>query len=158
MLEKARNKIGQNGLENRIEVHYGNLDGDLSKLSLDKASVVIMCWTLQFVRPLRRDNLIKWIYDSLVEEGTLIVTEKILTNDTHMNRFFIDLYYEMKKSHDYTNQEIKRKREALENVLIPYRIDENIEMFKRNGFEIVDTFFQCYNFTAYLCIKRTCTS
>jgi len=48
-----------------------------------------------------------------------------------------------------------RKRETLEDVLIPYRIDENIETFNRNGFEIVDTFFQYYNFAAFLCLKKT---
>ncbi len=155
MLKQANHKIKKHGLEDLIEVRYGNLDEEISKLNLDNASVVTMCWTLQFVRPLGRDNLIKWIYNSLVEEGILIVTEKILTNDSHMNRFFVDLYYDFKKRNGYTEMEIMRKREALENVLIPYRIDEDLGLFRRNGFEIVDTFFQFYNFAAFLCIKKT---
>jgi len=153
MLERAKRKIEENGLENRIRVRYGDLNGDLSKIQLDKASVVTMCWTLQFVRPLKRDGLIRWIYNALVKEGVLIVTDKVLTNDTHINRCFIELYYDFKKRNGYTDMEILRKRESLENVLIPYRIDENIGMLKANGFEIVDTFFQCYNFTGFLCLK-----
>ncbi len=155
MLERANQKIKENGLENRIKVRYADLNGDLSKIQLDKASVIAMCWTLQFIRPLRRDNLIKCIYNALVEEGAFVVAEKVLTNDTRMNRFFIDFYYDFKRRNGYDELEIMRKREALENVLIPFRIDENIEMFKRNGFEIVDTFFQYYNFSAFLCIKKT---
>lgn len=82
-----------------------------------------------------------------------MVAEKVLTNDSRMNHFFIDFYYDFKKRNSYNELEIMRKREALENVLIPYRIDENIEMFRRNGFKIVDTFFQYYNFAAFLCLK-----
>ena len=48
---------------------------------------------------------------------------------------------------------ILRKREALENVLVPYRADENIELFRHNGFQIVETFFQWYNFCGFLCVK-----
>ena len=86
--------------------------------------MITMCWTLQFIRPLRRDNLIRRIYDALVDEGVLIVTEKILTNNGHMNRFFVDFYYEFKGKQGYSDTEIARKREALENVLIPYRLEE----------------------------------
>ena len=154
MLERAKLKIKENGLDNRIEVRFGDLNGELSELSLENASVVTMCWTLQFIRPLRRDNLIKWIYNGLGEDGVLVVAEKILTNSSHMNRFFIDFYYDFKKRNGYSDNEILRKREALENVLIPYRIDENHEVFRRNGFEIVETFFQWYNFTGFLCVKK----
>ncbi len=154
MLERARLKIKENGMEDRIEVRDGDLNGDLSQLGLENASVVTLCWTLQFVRPLQRDNLIKCIYHGLVEDGALVVTEKVLTNNTHMNRFFIDFYYAFKRRNGYSEEEILRKREALENVLIPYRIDENLEMFRRNGFEIVETFFQWYNFAGFLCVKK----
>ena len=47
-----------------------------------------------------------------------------------------------------------RKREALENVLIPYRVEENLELFRRNGFEIVEPFFQWFNFAGFLCVKK----
>ncbi len=154
MLEQARFKIKELGFENRIEVRYGDLNGDLSLLSVEHASVVTMCFTLQFIRPLQRDALIKKIYKGLVENGALVVTEKVLTNTTHMDRFFIEFYYDFKKRNGYSENEIMRKREALENVLIPYRIEENLELFRRNGFEIVETFFQWYNFAGFLCVKK----
>ncbi|HWP92015.1 MAG TPA: carboxy-S-adenosyl-L-methionine synthase CmoA [Thermodesulfobacteriota bacterium] len=154
MLEQAKYKIKENGLENRIEVRYGDLNADLSNLAIENASVITMCFTLQFIRPLKRDNLIKKIYSSLVEDGVLVVTEKILTNTTHMNRFFIDFYYDFKRRNGYSENEIMRKRESLENVLVPYRIDENLDLFRRNGFEIVETFFQWYNFAGFLCVKK----
>lgn len=52
-----------------------------------------------------------------------------------------------------TDEEIQRKREALENVLVPYRTDENVELFRRNGFSSVETCFHWFNFAGYLCVK-----
>jgi tRNA (cmo5U34)-methyltransferase len=154
MLERAKRKIKESGFENRIEVRYGDLNGDLSKLPLENASVITMCFSLQFVRPLQRDSLVKKIYNGLVEDGVMVLTEKILTNSSHTNRFFIDFYYDFKRRNGYSENEILRKRESLENVLVPYRIDENLELFRRNGFQIVETFFQWYNFAGFLCVKK----
>jgi tRNA (cmo5U34)-methyltransferase len=94
------------------------------------------------------------IYDGLREGGALVVCEKILTNSSDMNRFFIDFYYDFKRRNGYSETEIQKKREALENVLIPYRVTENFELFARNGFQIVETFFQWFNFAGFLCVKK----
>ena len=154
MIKRAKEKIKLYGFEDRIEVRYCDFNGELDELSMENASLVTMCWTLQFIRPLKRDNLIQKIYDALIENGVLLVTEKILTNNSLMNRIFVNFYYDYKKRQGYSNEEIVGKREALENVLVPYRVDENIEMLKRNGFEIVETYFQWYNFTGFICIKK----
>ncbi len=151
MLEKARKEIKARGLESLVELRYGDLE---EGVKIENAGLVTLLWSLQFVRPIKRDSLIKNIYEGLVDGGALIVTEKVLTNNTHMNRLFIDLYYDYKKKQGYSDEEIARKREALENVLIPYRIDENMELFRRNGFKTCETFFQYYNFVGFLCIKQ----
>ena len=135
----------------KLEVRVTNEAGH----PIENASVVTMCWTLQFIRPFRRDSLIKSIYDGLSDGGVFLVTEKILTGSSDMNRFFIEFYYDLKKRNDYSDNEILRKREALENVLIPYRISENYELFRRNGFQIVETFFQWFNFAGFLCVKKS---
>lgn len=154
MLEKSRANVKKAGLDKQIELRYADLNGDLSKYDLKNASVVTMCWTLQFIRPLKRDSLVKWIYEGMVNEGTLILTEKILTNNSDMNRYFIEFYYDYKRRNGYSEEEIVKKREALENVLIPYRVDENFELFRRNGFPVVETFFQWYNFAGFMAVKH----
>lgn len=154
MLEKARANAELAKVSEQIELLHADLNEDLSILDFSNASIVTLCWTLQFVRPLKRDALINKIYGSMLEGGALIVAEKVLTNDSHMNRFFIEFYYDFKRKNGYTDSEIVRKREALENVLIPYRLDENFELFRRNGFKIVETFFQWFNFAGILCVKN----
>jgi tRNA (cmo5U34)-methyltransferase len=49
--------------------------------------------------------------------------------------------------------EIARKREALENVLIPFMASEDIALLREAGFSAVEPFFQWYNFAAFLAIK-----
>ena len=154
MLNRARSNAADLGVSDRIEFSYGDFNENFDDLVIENASVVTICWTLQFVRPERRDRLIRKIYEGMVDGGVLIVTEKVLTNDSNMNRFFIDFYYNFKRRNDYSEDEISKKREALENVLIPYRLDENIELFRRNGFSTVETFFQWYNFAGFLCVKQ----
>jgi tRNA (cmo5U34)-methyltransferase len=153
MLERARLKANAHGLAGRVDLRCGDLN-DLSKLSIGNASVVTLCWVLQFIRPMRRDHLIRWIYQQMPDRGALIVTEKVLASCSQMNCFMVDAYYEFKRRNGYSDVEIARKREALENVLVPYSIEENIEMFRRNGFAEVNTFFQWYNFAGFVCVKR----
>jgi len=50
--------------------------------------------------------------------------------------------------------EISQKREALENVLIPYKLSENIALLKEVGFRTVEVFFKWYNFTGLVAVKK----
>lgn len=154
MLDRARVRVSQRGENHRVKLQIADLNGDLSDLTFNNASVITLCWTLQFIRPLKRDRLLRHIYNRMVDGGVLIVNEKVLTNDSTMNRFFIDFYYKYKRENGYSEKEILKKRDALENILIPYRIDENVELFRRNGFQVVETYFQWYNFAGFMCVKN----
>ena len=61
------------------------------------------------------------IYEGMTDDGCLILMEKLTSGDTMFNRLFINYYYDFKRRNGYSNTEITMKREALENVLIPYR-------------------------------------
>jgi len=104
-----------------------------------------------------RDTLIRRIADGLNDSGCLILVEKVLSKDSLLNRMFIKFYYDMKRRNGYSDMEIASKREALENVMIPYRIEENVELLTRNGFKEVDTFFKWYNFAGLLAVKKSST-
>ena len=66
---------------------------------------------------------------------------------------FIDYYYDMKQSQGYSELEISQKREALENVLVPYKLLENRELLLETGFHSVDVFFKWYNFCGIVAVK-----
>src|SRR5262245_51696357 len=112
MLEKARKKLD----EAKVSHAYDLIQSDLNQgVNIDNASIVIMNLTLQFIRPLYREKLIRSIADGLIEPGCLIVVEKVLSPDSLINRLFIKFYYDLKKRSGYDELEIRQKREALEN-------------------------------------------
>jgi tRNA (cmo5U34)-methyltransferase len=151
MLDKCRSKLEEVGFAPPYELQCA----DISKgIDISNASVVVLCLTLQFVRPLHRANLIKNIYNGLNPGGILILVEKILTEESTLNREFIDYYYDYKRRNHYSELEISQKREALENVLIPYKLSENIILLRENGFTGVEVFFKWYNFTGLIAIKN----
>ncbi|HEY8241052.1 MAG TPA: tRNA (cmo5U34)-methyltransferase, partial [Kiritimatiellia bacterium] len=122
-------------------------------LTVENASVVILNLTLQFVRPLYREKIIRSIASGINDGGCLILVEKVLTENSTINRLFIKYYYEMKKRNGYSELEIAQKREALENVLIPYHYDENRSLLLENGFKACDIFFRWYNFCGIVAIR-----
>jgi tRNA (cmo5U34)-methyltransferase len=150
MLNKGREKL----IEHNINRKYELLCKDLNKdLNINNASVVIMNLTLQFIRPLYRERVIDGIFRGLMERGCLILVEKVISEHSLLNRLFIKYYYEMKKRKGYSELEIAQKREALENVLIPYKLEENRELILRSGFRYFDIFFKWYNFCGMLAVK-----
>jgi tRNA (cmo5U34)-methyltransferase len=120
---------------------------------IENASIAIMILTLQFVRPLNREALISSLQQGLMDNGCLILVEKVLGEHSTFNRLFINHYYEMKRRQGYKDIEIAQKREALENVLIPYRLEENKRLLRRVGFSHVDVFFKWYNFCGIIATK-----
>jgi tRNA (cmo5U34)-methyltransferase len=150
MLAKARAKVASSGTTRQIEF----LPADLQQgLIIENASVITMILTLQFVRPLYRERVMKMIFNGLNDSGCLILVEKLTSEDTIFNRLFIDHYYAFKRLNGYSETEIAKKREALENVLIPYRLEENTELLKSAGFKHVELFFRWYNFCGILAVK-----
>ena len=65
----------------------------------------------------------------------------------------IELYSEYKLSKGYSKIEISNKREALENVLVPYSEKENIAMLKNAGFSKIESIFKWANFETFLAFK-----
>ena len=150
MLDKARAKLAQAGVTRPTELVCQDLDHGVA---VTNASVVIMNLTLQFIRPLYRDRLISTIAHGLNQGGCLLLVEKVLSQNSTINRLFIKRYYDFKKRNGYSELEIAQKREALENILIPYHFDENRELLLRNGLSTCDVFFRWYNFCGMLAIK-----
>ncbi|MFZ4125416.1 MAG: carboxy-S-adenosyl-L-methionine synthase CmoA [Rickettsiales bacterium] len=150
MLKKADDKLKEAKLTHQYALEFADLNRGVS---IKNASVISMILTLQFVRPLNRELLVQQLYDGLNDGGALLLVEKVTSEDTVFNRLFIQHYYEYKKRNGYSEMEISNKREALENVLIPYRMDENFALLKGMGFRQVEVFFRWYNFCAMIAIK-----
>lgn len=150
MLQKAEEKLIDIRKTRRLDLRIADVN---EGFPIENASVVTMVLVLQFVRPLYRERFVKKIYEGLNEGGCLLLVEKLTSSHTILNRLFIDHYYDFKRRNGYSDTEIAKKREALENTLIPYRPEENVGMLQEAGFRHVEDFFRWYNFTAYVAVK-----
>jgi len=127
---------------------------DIMELEIEGAGAIILNYTLQFIRPLMREEFLRKINSYLRSGGILLVSEKIICGDPQLNRDFIDFYHQYKRSRGYSELEIAKKREALENVLVPFTILENRELLRSAGFSTVETFFQWFNYASFVAIKK----
>jgi tRNA (cmo5U34)-methyltransferase len=150
MLERAEAKFAREGMAHPHELRCVDLGQDVP---VRNASVVVMAWTLQFVRPIHRERVIREISDGMEPNGCFILIEKVSSQASAINRFFIKNHLEFKRQRGYSELEIAQKREALENVLIPYRERENQDLLLRNGFRACEVFFRWYNFCGILALK-----
>ncbi len=149
MLERASNKSKAFG----VDINF--INEDLHNTSFDDAKLIISNYTLQFIRPLQREKLVKKIYNSLQNNGIFIFSEKVISSDKVLSKQYIDEYYEFKKTQGYSEYEISQKREALENVLIPYTEEENKKMILDAGFTHCETLFKWVNFATFIAIKKS---
>jgi len=147
MLERARQKAQAFGAEIALR------EGDILTYDYQGSDVVVSNYTLQFLRPMQRLELVQRIFDGLSAGGQFLFSEKVVFHDKHLDKQIIDIYYDFKRTRGYSDFEIAQKREALENVLIPFTIDENIKMCKDAGFMDVSTIFQWGNFVTFVAKK-----
>jgi len=147
MLEQARKKCEAF----KADIELAN--ADILEYEYKEADLFISNYTLQFIRPLIREELVKKISASLKKGGIFIFSEKVISHHPKLNKDLIECYYDFKKEQGYSEYEIMQKREALENVLVPYSEDENIKMAKNCGFSHCEVVFRWANFATFIAIK-----
>jgi len=147
MIDRAEQKAKAFGADIELEL------ADMLTYNYSDEDVVVANYTLQFIRPMQRSGLVQSIYDGMNDDGLFVFSEKVIFENKLLDKQMIDIYYAYKKTQGYSEYEIAQKREALENVLIPFTIKENIEMCMRAGFKQVDTVFQWANFVTFVAKK-----
>lgn len=147
--------ICRSDIENaKFKRPYELIVSDISKsLEVKNASVVVLCLTLQFIRPVNRERLLQSVYRQMNKGGAIVIVEKVLAENELFNRQMIEYYYDFKRRNHYDEMEIAQKREALENVLIPYKVSENLKMLEDAGFKSGEVFFKWYNFAGIIAVK-----
>lgn len=126
---------------------------DILQCEIENASIVVLNFTLQFVAPADRQELIDKIYQGLNPGGILIISEKIIAPDPELNELLIELYHKFKENMGYSKLEISQKRTALENVLIPETLEQHRARITSSGFRTFEAWFQCFNFASMIAFK-----
>ncbi|HEB96524.1 MAG TPA: carboxy-S-adenosyl-L-methionine synthase CmoA [Sedimenticola thiotaurini] len=125
---------------------------DICDFPITDASMVVLNFTLQFVPPPRRQELLRRIRQGLRPGGILVLSEKIAFDDPELQQRQVELHHAFKRANGYDELEISQKRSALERVLIPETLESHRERLRRAGFRRADPWFQCFNFISLVAL------
>ncbi len=149
VIEQFRKDLAATGESLAIEISCG----DVLDMEVGNADFVALNYTLQFIDPTKRLQLIQKISRGLNSGGALILSEKIRFENEETDQLMTELYYDFKRRQGYSELEISQKRSALENVLIPETQSAHLERLNKAGFSQVSVWFQCLNFCSFLAIR-----
>lgn len=149
MVERCREHIAADLSPTPVDV----ICGDIRDVTIENASVVVLNFTLQFLKPEERLALLEKIYLGLLPGGVLVLSEKIRFANENSQQFEETMHLAFKRANGYSEMEISQKRQALENVLIPETIEQHCNRLAQAGFNHVEPWFQAFNFTSLAAFK-----
>ncbi|MDG9922691.1 MULTISPECIES: carboxy-S-adenosyl-L-methionine synthase CmoA [unclassified Pseudomonas] len=128
------------------------LEADILTLDFQPASLVALNFTLQFVAPEQRLELLSRIRQALLPGGALILSEKLRFADDAEQALLGELHLAFKRANGYSELEIAQKRSAIENVMKPDSLEQHRERLLAAGFSKVVPWFQCLNFASLIAL------
>ena len=149
MIERCREILASDSGAAQVELVLA----DIRDIDFQNNSMTALNFTLQFLPPEDREPLLKRIYDSMLPGAALILSEKITFSEKRNSELFMEIYHSWKAHNGYSEMEIRQKRTALENVLIPDTVRQHTARLEKIGFKRCELWFQCFNFMSMAAFK-----
>ena len=137
----------------KLNLNIQIFNEDVIDAKITNASIVIMNFTLQFIRKQDRQYVLDKIYNGLNDGGLLLLSEKIIEGDEKINNLLINLHENFKLENLYTKEEIQNKKESIKNVLIEDEISTHQSRLSESGFTKFGIWLQHFNFASFVAIK-----
>lgn len=150
MIEEAQSLLNQHGAE------ICNLEliaNDINTFPYEKSDFIVAYYTVQFIPPYLRQDLINRIYNTLNWGGAFLMFEKVRSPDARFQDLATALYTDFKLNQGYQPSEIIGKSRSLKGILEPFSTKGNLDLLNRAGFEDVMSIFKYICFEGFLCIK-----
>ena len=148
MVAKAQDKARAAGLS---QVSF--VADDIMAMDLEPADLIVAYYTVQFIRPSVRQQLIDKIYRALHWGGAFVLFEKVRGPDARFQDIATSLYHDYKLEQGYDAEEIVSKSRSLKGVLEPFSTQGNIDLLKRAGFSDIMTIQKYICFEGMVAIK-----
>lgn len=154
MIEKFRRLAAERrGAAGADEIPLRIEEADIKETPVENASVVVLNFTLQFIDPSHRGGLLKRIARGMRSGGALVLSEKIRFADREEEARQYAWHVDFKRAQGYSELEIARKRDALEETLRPDTVQTHFERLHDAGFNGACRWFQCFNFAAIVAFR-----
>lgn len=153
MIERCEEIIAKDATGPALMTDVDLVLGDIRKIEVVNASMVVLNYTLQFLDLADRDTLLRGICEGMNPGGILLLSEKVVDEDPQMEKLLVDLHHEHKRRNNYSALEISRKRAALEKVLIPETVSAHRARLKRAGFLRTAVWLRYFNFVSIIALR-----
>src|SRR5690554_3031897 len=146
MVQRCREYLSAQDAMSEELVPASVVHADILQLPLEPCSVVVMNFTLQFIAPEHRLQLLQQIHRALLPGGILILSEKFRFEDAAIQANLEQLHYGFKRANGYSDLEIAQKRSAIEHVMLLDTQQAHLQRLQAAGFSQAYGWFQCLNF------------
>jgi len=129
------------------------LTQDILDVEMANADLIVSYYTLQFIRPRWRQDLVSRIYKALNWGGAFVLFEKVRAPDARFQDIMSAIYLDYKLERGFNADEVVGKARSLKGVLEPFSTQGNIGLLTRAGFVDVTTVFKYVCWEGFLAIK-----
>ncbi len=147
MIHEAKRRLGER--YNNVTLKCQNLE----VCKLKKSDMIISYYTMQFIHPRHRQDVINKIYSSLNWGGCLLLFEKVRGSDARFQDIWTAVYNDFKLEQGFSSEEIMNKSRSLKGILEPFSMQGNVDLLSRAGFKDIATVMMYVPFAGILAIK-----
>jgi tRNA (cmo5U34)-methyltransferase len=153
-IDQEEGMVSQANIELESKAHGVEfICGDIFDYPYEKSDLIISYYTVQFIPPYRRQELINLIYERLNWGGAFILFEKVRAPDARFQDYMNSIYQDYKLEQGYNPNEIVAKSRSLKRVLEPFSTQGNLDLLKRAGFSDIMSVMKYVCFEGFLAIK-----
>ncbi len=135
------------------DINVDFMAADALEVELEPSDLIVCYYTVQFIHPSIRQELINKLYKSLNWGGALLLFEKVRGPDARFQDIMTSLYTDYKIRVGYTPGDIVAKSRSLKGILEPFSTQGNIDMLRRAGFVDINTIQKYICFEGFIAIK-----
>jgi tRNA (cmo5U34)-methyltransferase len=151
MIDGFRRRLADRKAPGAVPIH--TRCADLQHTDIARASVVVLNFTLQFIEPPARPEVLGRISAGLLTDGVLILSEKIRFESPDEQALQTEWHHAFKRAQGYSELEIARKRDALDRVLRPDTASLLRQRLLDAGFRRVYQWYQGFGFVSFIAFK-----
>ena len=126
--------------------------GDVRDYSFNNCSLVTSIFTLQFMSPKDRQEVLNKVYNGLNTGGAFIFSEKTFSCNPKIQDMMTFTFYDYKRKY-FSDKEILDKEVQLRHMMKLNTKTEIYDMLNKAGFE-VHNFWQNFNFIGAIALKK----
>jgi len=153
MIARFRSNAAERKGSNPKDMSLKIVEADILEVAIENASFVVLNFTLQFIQRELRVGLLERIAQGMRPGAVLVLSEKLRFSNDKEQAGQDAWHLDFKRAQGYSELEIARKRDALEETLRPDTLEQHFARLEAAGFSEAYQWFQCFSFASMVAVR-----